>query len=76
MDECALETGLFRPAVMQLVKLASTLTNLFLHNNHLEGTVPTEIALLVGLERLDLSSNHLSGQIPSQIGVSVLSILI
>ncbi|KAJ3251218.1 hypothetical protein HDU77_006031 [Chytriomyces hyalinus] len=47
-----------------LSHLSSTLTQLLLHDNNLEGVIPTEIGLLVQLTDLSLSNNSIHGPIP------------
>jgi Leucine-rich repeat (LRR) protein len=41
---------------------------LFLNENNLGGSLPTDIAFLSDLTRLTVSSNHIEGPIPSEIG--------
>ena len=41
---------------------------LFLFNNNLNGTLPSEIGDLTELESLNFNSNQLSGKIPNEIG--------
>jgi hypothetical protein len=49
--------------------LAQSLSGLFLNNNLLRGTLPTEIGLLTNLESgLDLSSNTIQGTLPTDLG--------
>ena len=43
-------------------------TSLFLWNNDLSGSIPTNLDSLSGLEYLDLRANELSGSIPSNLG--------
>jgi len=40
----------------------------YLNSNNLDGTIPSEIGLLLLLTQLDLDTNDLSGSIPSEIG--------
>ena len=47
----------------------SELLSLFLYDNCLEGTLPTTLGLLTGLERLALNANRISGSMPTQIGL-------
>ena len=42
--------------------------SLDLNNNQLTGTIPTELALLTGLEWLGLPRNQLTGPIPAELG--------
>ncbi len=42
-------------------------TEIRFHNQLMEGTIPTEIALLSGLKYLDLSQNQLQGMIPEAL---------
>ena len=39
-----------------------------LFDNLIYGTLPTEIGLLVNLQRLELTQNNLNGELPPQIG--------
>ena len=45
----------------------SSLTNLYLSNNQLSGTIPSELSDLLSLGLLSLSNNQLSGEIPSSL---------
>ena len=46
----------------------SEITYLYLHNNSLDGGIPTELGDLSNLTDLALSSNNLSGSIPTELG--------
>jgi hypothetical protein len=46
----------------------TNLTLLYLHNNSLSGSIPTEIGNLTNLTQLRLHHNSLSGSIPTEIG--------
>ena len=37
--------------------------------NKLNGTIPSELGLIDGLEEIDFSDNDLTGSIPSEIGL-------
>ncbi|MGE5340025.1 MAG: hypothetical protein ACM3SY_00970 [Candidatus Omnitrophota bacterium] len=41
---------------------------IYLYNNHLSGTIPTQLGNFSNLQVLDLGWNNLSGTIPSQLG--------
>lgn len=43
-------------------------TRLFLDNNHLNGTLPSELSHLSQLQILNFSKNQLGGEIPPQLG--------
>ena len=43
-------------------------TELYLHNNQLTGSIPSEIGNLTNLTYLNLGNNQLTGSIPSEIG--------
>eukprot|EP00978_Attheya_sp_CCMP212_P001604 scaffold3281_cov55-Attheya_sp.AAC.1 len=51
-----------------LVFHLDSLEELYLENNVLTGTIPTEIGTLSNLIKLSLNSNNLEGTIPSEIG--------
>ena len=42
----------------------TALTELYLHNNRWNGTIPLQFGALVGLKELDLHSANLTGSIP------------
>jgi hypothetical protein len=43
--------------------------DLFLESNHLTGTIPTEIGLMVATRHwIDVSTNELTGTVPTEIG--------
>nr|KYP50368.1 putative LRR receptor-like serine/threonine-protein kinase At4g20940 family [Cajanus cajan] len=48
--------------------LHSNLTHIDFSLNHLKGSIPPSITMLLNLQTLNLSSNALSGQIPPSIG--------
>jgi len=41
---------------------------IFIGDNRLNGTLPSEIGLLTRLQKLDLGFNEIRGDIPSEIG--------
>jgi Leucine-rich repeat (LRR) protein len=51
------------------------LTQLWLSNNQLNGTIPTELGALSKLTQLFLYNNQLNGSIPSSLGLLDLSFL-
>ncbi|KAL2959175.1 hypothetical protein AAZX31_18G253400 [Glycine max] len=57
--------------IPSLVKNFSGLRQLFLFNNHFEGSIPLELAKLEDLNYLDLSKNNLSCSVPSFVNPSL-----
>ncbi|PIA54655.1 hypothetical protein AQUCO_00900905v1 [Aquilegia coerulea] len=49
--------------------LSKVLSQLYMGNNHFEGTIPAEISELAGLTLLSLEMNSFTGTIPSSIGM-------
>lgn len=49
-----------------------SLTYAYIHNNHITGTIPTELGLLTNVASLHLHENQLSGGIPSTIGANTI----
>jgi hypothetical protein len=47
--------------------LSSQLSSLWLQENRLQGTLPTEMALLTSLEELLVYSNQLTGTVPEEV---------
>ena len=45
----------------------TTLTELYLSHNNLEGAIPKELSALERLQYLRLDHNHLSGQLPTEL---------
>ena len=48
--------------------LRSYLKGLYVNDNQLIGTIPSELGQLTDVERLSLNNNQLSGAIPSELG--------
>jgi len=46
----------------------TALKKLFLGNNQLTGSIPSELGAMTSMEDLDLNSNQLTGTIPSELG--------
>jgi len=44
------------------------ISHLYLNNNNLNGTIPSQIGSLTQVQRVKLNNNNLSGKIPSEIG--------
>ncbi|KAJ7539065.1 hypothetical protein O6H91_11G075700 [Diphasiastrum complanatum] len=63
--------GPFSPAFGELL----TLVNLYLENNKLSGSLPSNMAALSSLEVLNLSSNSLTGSVPDFQSLQSLTIL-
>ena len=60
----------------ELGLLHASLANLYLFNNLLTGTIPTELGLLTFVNDLELFNNSLTGSIPSELGrLSILNFL-
>lgn len=51
----------------ELALLSSTITGLFLHENYLEGKIPSELGLLTNLESLWLHQLSLTGTVPAEL---------
>lgn len=49
----------------------STVSDLDLHNNNLDGQLPSEMGVLTGMTTLDARQGNISGSVPTEIGMLV-----
>lgn len=52
----------------EIALLSNHLAFLYLYDNEIDGTIPSELMQLKKMERIELTRNHLTGSIPTQIG--------
>jgi hypothetical protein len=55
--------------VPELLLLGNSLEELYITNNNLHGTLPTELGLLTELRRIRLHNNQLEGTLPNELGM-------
>lgn len=69
LDFLAIDDNLLEGLIPESIgNLSSSLTHLYMGENHIYGGIPPSIGSLTGLALLNLSHNSISGEIPSEMG--------